>query len=58
MQIMVLAAGRRAVMERGLIGVVKWGPREKGSRRITGAQQEGTAEALGQCEGLGCTQPH
>lgn len=55
---MVLAAGRRAVVERGPIRVVRWGPKEKGSRKGTGPQQEGAAEALGEHEGLGCTQPH
>lgn len=55
---MVLAAGRRAVVERGPISMVRWSPTEKESRRETGPQQEGTAEALGEYESLGCTQPH
>lgn len=55
---MVLAAGRRAVVERGPIRVVRQGPKEKGSRRGTGPQQECTAGVLGEHEGLGCTQPH
>lgn len=58
MQSMVLAAARRAVLERGPIRVVKRDPEQKGSRRGAGLQQEGTAESFGEHEGLGCTQPH
>lgn len=45
-------------MERGPIGEVKWGPKENRSRKGTGPWHDSTAEALGQCEGLGCTQTH
>lgn len=37
--------------------MVRWGL-EKGIRTGAGPQQKGTAEALGEHEGLGCTQPH
>lgn len=48
---------QESVVERGPFRVLRWGPKKKGSRRGTGPQEEGTAEASGDHEGLGCTQP-